>query len=115
MRARRLYAPAASAQKPAVWMLALAPGIFDRPEDKNLTSTTLLGPLIPEVGVILDANRARAYIGLSVPYEYRLVPEKAGSTFGETRSYGSLIFNDFDRLGQRRHRQSRSAAQVEIT
>jgi len=75
LRARRLYAPSASAQEPAVWMLGLAPGIFDRPVHKNLTSITLLGPLIPEVGVILDANRTRAYIGWSAPYEYRLAAE----------------------------------------
>jgi hypothetical protein len=53
----------------------LAPGIFDRPVEKNLTTVTLLGPLIPEIGVILDTTRTRAYIGWSAPFEYRLVPE----------------------------------------
>lgn len=74
LRARRLVATRESADAQSIWMLGVAPGLFDRPAFQNLTSFTLLGMLMPEFGVVTNPTAMRAYLGWSLPMEYRLVP-----------------------------------------
>jgi hypothetical protein len=73
LRARRLTALAASENERDSWLVGVAPSFATRIPYQHFGSTTLLGFLLPELGVAVT-DSVRPFVGLRFAAEYRLSP-----------------------------------------